>query len=261
MNNLRGIYTIWYRDLLRFWRDKMRMVTSLTFPLLFLVVFGSGLGGSMGMLAPGVDFSKFMFPGIIGMTVLMTSFMSGVSVVWDREFGFLREVLVAPVSRVAVAAGKTLGGATIALIQGIIILLFAPIFGIAFPPQILPLLIPVMFLVACALAAMGIFLASRIKSMEAHQAVMQLLVFPMVFLSGVFFPVNNLPTWMSVLVKINPATYGIDPIRHLVLGAGSSSLGISLFGHTMSIGEDLIIVAAFGAVMVFLAMWSFGTQE
>lgn len=261
MNNLQGIYTIWYRDLLRFWRDKMRMVTSLTFPLLFLVVFGSGLGGSMGMLAPGVDFSKFMFPGIIGMTVLMTSFMSGVSVVWDREFGFLREVLVAPVSRVAVAAGKTLGGATIALIQGIIILLFAPLFGIAFPPQVLPILIPVMFLVACALAAMGIFLASRIKSMEAHQAVMQLLVFPMVFLSGVFFPVNNLPTWMSVLVKINPATYGIDPIRHLVLGAGSSSLGISLFGHTMSVGEDLIIVAAFGAVMVFLAMWSFGTQE
>jgi len=261
MNNLQGIYTIWYRDLLRFWRDKMRMVTSLTFPLLFLVVFGSGLGGSMGMLAPGVDFSKFMFPGIIGMTVLMTSFMSGVSVVWDREFGFLREVLVAPVSRVAVAAGKTLGGATIALIQGIIILLFAPLFGIAFPPQVLPILIPVMFLVACALAAMGIFLASRIKSMEAHQAVMQLLVFPMVFLSGVFFPVNNLPTWMSVLVKINPATYGIDPIRHLVLGAGSSSLGISLFGHTMSVGEDLIVVAAFGAVMVFLAMWSFGTQE
>ena len=262
MNNLRGIYTIWYRDLLRFWRDKMRMVTSLAFPLLFLIVFGSGLSGSMGMLAPGIDFSKFMFPGIIGMTVLMTSFMSGVSVVWDREFGFLREVLVAPISRVAVAAGKTLGGATIALIQGIIILLFAPLFGVAFPVEILPKLIPVMFLVACALSAMGIFLASWIKSMEAHQAVMQLLIFPMVFLSGIFFPVNNLPLWMSVLVKINPATYGVDPIRQLVLGAEpSASLGISIFGHTMSVGEDLMIVAAFGAVMVILAMWSFSTQE
>ena len=262
MNNLRGIYTIWYRDLLRFWRDKTRMITSLAFPLLFLTVFGVGLSGSMGLLAPGIDFSKFMFPGIIGMTVLMTSFMSGVSVVWDREFGFLREVLVAPISRVAVAAGKTLGGATIALIQGIIILLFAPLFGIAFPLEILPKLIPVMFLVACALSAMGIFLASWIKSMEAHQAVMQLLIFPMVFLSGIFFPVNNLPQWMSILVKINPATYGIDPIRQLVLGAEpAASLGITVFGHTMSIGEDLIIVAAFGAVMVFLAMWSFGTQE
>jgi ABC-2 type transport system permease protein len=238
------------------------MVTSLAFPLLFLVVFGSGLSGRMGMLAPGVDFSKFMFPGIIGMTVLMTSFMSGVSVVWDREFGFLREVLVAPISRVAVAAGKTLGGATIALIQGVIVLLFAPLFGIAFPAEILPQLIPVMFLVACALSAMGIFLASRIKSMEAHQAVMQLLIFPMVFLSGIFFPVNNLPLWMSVLVKLNPATYGIDPIRHLVLGAEpSASLGITIFGHTMSVGEDLMIVAAFGVVMVILAMWSFSTQE
>ncbi len=262
MNNLRGIYTIWYRDLLRFRRDKMRLVMSLAFPLLFLVVFGSGLGGSMGMLAPGVDFSKFIFPGIIGMTVLLTSFMSGVSVVWDREFGFLKEVLVAPVSRVAVAAGKTLGGATIALIQGTLILIFAPIFGITFPWKVLPQLLPVMFLVACALSAMGILLASRIKSMEAHQAVMQLLVFPMVFLSGVFFPVNNLPAWMNVLVKINPATYGIDPIRRLVLGAESaSSLGVTVFGHTMSIAEDLMIVAAFGVVMVVLAMWSFGSQE
>ena len=142
MNNLRGIYTIWYRDLLRFWRDKMRMVTALAFPLLFLIVFGSGLSASMGMLAPGVDFSKFIFPGIIGMTVLITSFMSGVSVVWDREFGFLKEVLVAPISRVAVAAGKTLGGATIALIQGIIILLFAPLFGLTISPGILPQLLP-----------------------------------------------------------------------------------------------------------------------
>ena len=240
----------------------MRMMTSLAFPLLFLIVFGSGLSGTMGMLAPGVDFSKFMFPGIIGMTVLMTSFISGVSVVWDREFGFLKEVLVAPISRVAVAAGKTLGGATIALIQGILILLFAPIFGLTLSPGILPQLLPVMFLVACALSAMGIFLASRIKSMEAHQAVMQLLMFPMVFLSGVFFPVNNLPPWMNILVKINPATYGVDPIRQLVLGAQpTTSLGITVLGHTMSISDDLMVVAAFGLVMVVLAMWSFSTQE
>lgn len=262
MNSLRGIYTIWYRDLLRFWRDKMRMVTALAFPLLFLIVFGSGLSGAMGMLAPGVDFSKFMFPGIIGMTVLMTSFISGVSVVWDREFGFLKEVLVAPISRVAVAAGKTLGGATIALIQGILILLLAPIFGLTLSPGILPRLLPVMFLVACALSAMGIFLASRIKSMEAHQAVMQLLMFPMIFLSGVFFPVNNLPPWMNILVKINPATYGVDSIRQLMLGAQpDASLGITILGHTMSVGDDLMVVAAFGLVMVILAMWSFSTQE
>lgn len=262
MNNLRGIYTIWYRDLLRFRRDKVRMVGSITFPLLFLVVFGSGLSGTMGMLAPGVDFSKFIFPGIVGMTVLMTSFTAGVSVVWDREFGFLKEVLVAPISRVAVAAGKTLGGATIALIQGIVMLLFAPIFGVSLPPGIVLKLLPVMFLVASALSAMGILLASRIKSMEAHQVVMQFLMFPMIFLSGVFFPVGNLPSWMSVLVKINPATYGVDSIRQLVLGPQlTTSFSLNVLGHTMSIVDDLIVVAAFGVVMAVLAMWSFNIQE
>ena len=118
MSFLRGIYTIWYRDILRFWHDKMRMVGAISLPLLFLFIFGSGLSKSIGLLGPGVDFTQFMFPGIIGMTVLMNSFMGGTSVVWDREFGFLKEVLVAPINRASVAAGKTLGSATIALIQG-----------------------------------------------------------------------------------------------------------------------------------------------
>lgn len=262
MNNLRGIYTIWYRDLLRFRRDKVRMVGSITFPLLFMVVFGSGLSGTMGMLAPGVDFSKFIFPGIVGMTVLMTSFTAGVSVVWDREFGFLKEVLVAPISRVAVAVGKTLGGATIALIQGIVMLLFAPIFGVTLPLGVVLKLLPVMFLVAFALSAMGILLASRIKSMEAHQVIMQFLMFPMIFLSGVFFPVGNLPSWMGVLVKVNPATYGVDSIRQLVLGPQlTPSFSLTVLGHTMSIVDDLMVVAAFGVVMAVLAMWSFNVQE
>ncbi|MEE9583318.1 MAG: ABC transporter permease, partial [Dehalococcoidales bacterium] len=122
MNHLRAVYTIWYRDILRFWHDKMRMVSSIVFPLLFLFIFGSGLSRSIGSISPGVDFIQFMFPGIIGMTVLMSSFMSGISVVWDREFGFLKEVLVAPISRASVAIGKTLGSATIALLQGVLIL-------------------------------------------------------------------------------------------------------------------------------------------
>ncbi|MBA7475168.1 hypothetical protein ES707_10534 [subsurface metagenome] len=192
----------------------------------------------------------------------MTSFTAGVSVVWDREFGFLREVLVAPISRVAVATGKTLGGATIALIQGIVVLLFAPVFGVSIAPLVVLKLLPVMFLVACALSAMGILLASRIKSMEAHQVVMQFLMFPMIFLSGVFFPVNNLPGWMSVLVKINPVTYAVDPFRQLVLGEQASELfRLTVLGHTMSIADDLLVVAAFGVVMTVLAMWSFNVQE
>ena len=262
MNNLRGVYTIWYRDILRFWHDKMRMIGSLVLPLLFLVVFGSGLNTRMGFLAPGVDFTQFMFPGIIGMTVLMSSFMAGVSVVWDREFGFLKEVLVAPISRASVAAGKTLGAATVALLQGIIILLFAPLVGISLSIWTVLALLPLMFLLAASMGSLGVLLATRIKSMEAFTAVMQLLMFPMVFLSGAFFPLEGLPAWMNILVKLNPATYGIAPIRQVVLGAPSnSSFGINLLGHNMSLWDNVAVLAVFGTVMILLAMRSFSSEE
>jgi len=262
MNNLRGVYTIWYRDILRFWHDKMRMISSVTFPLLFLFVFGSGLSTRMGFLSPGVDFTQFMFPGIIGMTVLMSSFMAGVSVVWDREFGFLKEVLVAPISRASVAMGKALGAATVALLQGIIILLFAPLIGISLSAWTVLALLPLMFLLAVSIGSLGILLATRIRSMEAFQAVMQMLMFPMVFLSGAFFPVEGLPAWMNILVKLNPATYGIAPIRQVILGAEPGSpFSISLLGHTMSLWNNITVLAVFGAAMLLLAMWSFGSQE
>ena len=262
MNNLRGVYTIWYRDILRFWHDKMRMISSITFPLLFLFVFGSGFSARMGFLSPGINFAQFMFPGIIGMTVLMSSFMAGVSVVWDREFGFLKEVLVAPISRASVAVGKTLGAATVALLQGMLILLFAPLIGVSFSAWTVLALLPLMFLLAASMGSLGILLATRIRSMEAFQAVMQMLMFPMVFLSGAFFPVEGLPVWMNILVKINPATYGIAPIRQVVLGASSGSpFDISLLGHTMSLWDNITVVAVFGVVMILLAMWSFGSQE
>ncbi len=262
MNNLRGIYTIWYRDILRFWHEKMRLISAITFPLLFLFVFGSGLSARMGSLGAGVDFTQFIFPGIIGMSVLMSSFMAGVSVVWDREFGFLKEVLVAPISRVSVAVGKTLGATTIALLQGSIILLFAPLIGVSLSIWTVLALLPLMFLLAASMSSLGILLATRIRSMEAFQAVMQMLMFPMVFLSGVFFPVQGLPAWMNVLVKLNPATYGIAPIRQVILGAPSDSpFGISVLGHTMSLWENVAVLAVFGVAMIFLAMWSFGNQE
>jgi len=262
MNNLRGVYTIWYRDILRFWHDKMRMIGSITLPLLFLFVFGSGLSARMGFLSPGIDFTQFMFPGIIGMTLIMSSFMAGVSVVWDREFGFLKEVLVAPISRASVAVGKTLGAATIALLQGAIILLLGPLIGISFSAWTVLALLPLMFLLAASMGSLGILLATRIRSMEAFQAVMQMLMFPVVFLSGVFFPLKGLPVWMDVLVKINPATYGIAPIRQVVLGVSSdSAFAIDLLGHTMSLWDNVTVLAAFGAIMILLAMWSFSNQE
>jgi len=240
----------------------MRMIGSITFPLLFLFVFGSGLSARMGVLGPGIDFTQFIFPGIIGMTVLMSSFMAGVSVVWDREFGFLKEVLVAPISRASVAIGKTLGAATVALLQGTLILLFAPLIGVSLSVLTVLALLPLMFLLAVSLGSLGILLATRIRSMEAFQAVMQMLMFPMVFLSGAFFPLQGLPTWMNILVKVNPATYGIAPIRQVILGAAPGfSYSISLLGHTLSLWDNITILAVFGAAMILLAIWSFGNQE
>ena len=196
------------------------------------------------------------------MTVLMTSFMAGVSVVWDREFGFLKEVLVAPISRASVAVGKTLGATTVALFQGMLIMLFAPLIGISLSFGTVLILLPLMLLLAIAMGSLGILLATRIRSMEAFQAVMQMLMFPMMFLSGVFFPVQGLPTWMNVLVKINPATYGIAPIRQVVLGSTTNStFGVTLFGHTMSIWDNIVVLSIFGAAMILMAVWSFGNQE
>jgi len=262
MHNLRGIYTIWYRDILRFWHDKIRLLGAITFPLLFLFVFGSGLSARMGSLGAGIDFVQFMFPGIIGMTVLMSSFTAGVSVVWDREFGFLKEVLVAPISRSSVAVGKTLGAATVALLQGLIIMLLAPLIGVSFSVWTILAVLPLMLLLAATTGSLGVLLATRIRSMEAFQAVMQMLLFPMVFLSGVFFPLEGLPAWMNVLVKLNPATYGIAPIRQVILGLSTDSpFSIELFGHTMSLWDNVMVLAGFGFVMLLLAIWSFGNQE
>ena len=262
MHHLRGVYTIWYRDLLRFWHDKLRMTGSIIFPLIFLFVFGSGLSTRMGALGPGIDFVQFMFPGIIGMTVLMSSFMAGMSVVWDREFGFLKEVLVAPINRASVAMGKALGSATVALIQGVIIFLFAPLIGVSLSGLTILTLLPLMFLLAVSMGSLGVLLATRIKSMQAFQVIMQMLMFPLMFLSGVFFPVEGLPSWMNVLVKINPATYGIDSIRQVMLETSSDyPFGINLFGHTMSLWDNVAVLAVFGVAMILLAMWSFSSQE
>src|SRR4030042_2439954 len=148
MNSLLGVYTMWYRDVLRFWYDKARMLSALVFPVLFLFMFGSGLQGSIGMMSGGVNFTQFMYPGIIAMSVLMGSFMSGVSIVWDREFGFLKEVLVAPISRMSVALGRTLGSATVATIQGIMILVLAPFIGVSLTAGNVLGLIPLTLLVA-----------------------------------------------------------------------------------------------------------------
>ncbi len=257
----RAIWVIAYRELLRFIQDRSRMLSSFAMPLLFLVIFGAGFNRIIGSMTPGVDFIQFMYPGIIAMTVLMTSLTSGISVIWDREFGFLKEVLVAPLSRTGVVLGKVVGGSGVAIAQGLVMLALAPLLGVSLTPLMVLKLIPLLMVLSITLSALGILLASRMRSQQGFQLVMQLLIVPLIFLSGVFFPINNVPQWLEVISKINPVTYGVDAIRQLFLGGEAASFGVTIFGHTMGILEEALLVLAVGLVFLGLAIWFFNKQE
>jgi len=260
---LRAIYIIWYRDVLRYWRDRTRLVASLAQPLLFLIVFGTGLssalsgaGGGLGGAAgaaAGLTYTQFIFPGIIGMSVLFSAIFASMSIVWDREFGFLKEVLVAPIDRSAVAIGKSLGGATQAMVQGLILLILAPVIGVKLTLGSVLALIPLAFVLAFALSSMGVAIASRMM--------------PMFFLSGALFPLSGLPTWMTVLTRLDPAAYGMDPLRRVVLGgAGLPSvaldrLGLTLFDTVLPIVAEAAILLGFGIVMLAIAVRNFRVRD
>jgi len=259
MADLRAIYAIWYREVLRLRRDRLRLVGQFVSPLLFLVVFGVGLARAMGTLAAGLNFTQFLFPGLLAMTVLMSSFMSGVSVVWEREMGFLKEVLVAPVSRASIVLGKTLGGATLAMVQGGLMLLLAPALGIGLSARMVLVLLPMMLLLALALGGLGVLLASRMRSMEGFFVIMNMFITPLIFLSGVFFPIGGLPGWLNLVVKANPVTYGVDSLRQLMLGGMAPSL--TLFDYRLAIWQDAALMALFGTATIALAIWSFSVVE
>lgn len=266
---LRTMYIVWYREILRIWRDKLRLLGSFIFPMLFFVMLGGGLTGSISMLAPGISYTQYIFPGVISMTVLMTSLMSGLGLVWDREFGFLKEVLVAPVSRSGIVLGKISGGATVGVGQGLILLVLTPLIGIKLSFLMITLLIFMLLLSAFALGGLGVLVASRMRSIEAFGGVMQMVIWPMIFLSGIFIPVSNLPAWMNILVKINPVSYIVDSIRQVVLSAdrsaaippGAETLHLSLFGHSFSLLEEAAITAFFGIIIYYLALLSFNKAE
>jgi ABC-2 type transport system permease protein len=215
--SLRGVWVIAYRELLRFIQERSRMISSFAMPLLFLVIFGAGFNRIIGAVIPGVNFIQFMYPGLIAMTVLMNSVMSGLSVVWDREFGFLKEILVAPLGRSGIVLGKAVGSAAVALMQGIVMLVLAPIVGVSLSPILVAELIPMLIVISLSLSGLGVLVASRMRSQQGFQVVVQLIIFPLIFLSGVFFPVNDVPVWLAVLSKANPLTYGVDAIRQLFL--------------------------------------------
>jgi len=255
----RSIWVIAYRELLRFVQDRPRMVSSFSMPIIFLIIFGAGFGRLIGQMMPGVDYIQFMYPGILAMTVLMTSVMSGISIVWDREFGFLKEVLVSPLSRSGVLAGKAVGAATIAIIQGAIMLVLAPIVNVPINLGTVLALLPLLLILSLALSGLGLLIGARMRSQQGFQIVMQLVIFPMMFLSGIFFPVSGVATWLEVLSKLNPVTYGIDAIRQVFLG--TEVAGVTVFGHTMGIVDSAIVVAMAGVVFLTTATWVFNKQE
>ena len=275
---MESIIYICYRDVIKFFRDKPRLISSFGMPFMFLILFGTGMGGAIKSLmntgqAPAAianfDFVKFMFPGIIGMTVFSTSMFSALSIVQDREFGFMKEIMVSPVPRAQIALGKTLGGAIVALMQGLMMFVFLPFTGLRLTFSIIAQLIPAIFLVAFSISSIGILIASRLKSAQGFQMIVQLLVFPMLFLSGAYFPLNGMPTWMNYIVKINPLTYAVDMFKKIILEYDkmpeilqeSMGLNLTIGSHLLSVIDEALLISAFGAVMIVLAMWSFSTTE
>ena len=259
----RGLWVVAYRDILGFISDRFRIVASLTFPLLFLLIFGGGFSNVIGQMAGGVDIVQFMYPGIIAQAVLTTSLFAGVSIVSDREVGFLREILVAPLSRTGIVLGKAGGSAIVALLQVSVLLVIAPLVDVPLDVETVLLLIPTVVVLSLVLSGLGIVIGSFARSQQGFQLLMQMLVFPMIFLAGVFFPVDSVPLWMEVASKVNPVTYGVDAIRQVFLGSGpaGAGLGVTVLGHTMSFVEEVAIVGALGVGLMAGAVWAFGRQE
>jgi ABC-2 type transport system permease protein len=269
-SDMRAASIVWRRELIRFRRDRLRAVTSLIQPLLFLLVLGTGLSSlASHSMPPGVNFKTFIYPGVLAMSVMFTAIFSAASIVWDREFGFLREMLVAPVSRSAIVVGKILGGATIATFQGIIMLALAGLADVPYNPVLLLTLAAELFLLAFTLTAFGVMMAARITQFQAFMALTQMLVLPLFFLSGALYPLHGLPAWLSVLTRLDPLTYVVGPMRHAVfthLGLPPEAMqtlspGITWAGWVVPIGLSLGIVAIMGLVMMGVAIVTFSRPE
>ena len=268
--DLRAVSIVWRRELIRFRSDRLRAITSLVQPVLFLFVLGTGLSRLAGRGLPvGVDFRTFIYPGVLAMSVLFTAIFSAASIVWDREFGFLREMLVAPVRRWAIVIGKCLGGATVATFQGLIFLALAGVAHVPYDPLLLLTLVGELLLLSFTLTAFGVMMAARIKQIQAFMALTQLFVLPLFFLSGALYPLNGLPAWLTVLTRIDPLTYIVAPMRHAVfahlpinpLALNALSPGVTWGGWLVPVGLSLAMVAAMGLAMLGIAIAEFRKTE
>jgi ABC-2 type transport system permease protein len=269
-HDLRAVSIVWRRELIRFRSDRLRAVTALVQPILFLFVLGTGLSrlASRG-LPSGVHFETFIYPGVLAMSVLFTAIFSAASIVWDREFGFLAEMMVAPVRRWTIVVGKCLGGATVATFQGVIFLALAGVAHVPYSPTLLLSLLGELLLLSFTLTAFGVMMAARIKQIQAFMALTQMVVMPLFFLSGALYPLGGLPTWLTVLTRVDPLTYIVAPMRHAVfshltlnpLASAALSPGITWDGWLVPIGLSLAMVAAMGGAMLAIAIAEFRKTE
>jgi ABC-2 type transport system permease protein len=263
--DLRGIKVVWQRELIRFWRDRLRIVTSLLQPLIFLFVLGGGLAQVASAGTEGVDLRTFMFPGALAMAVFFTAMFSAASVVWDREYGFLREMLVAPVRRGSIVLGKCIGGATVASFQGLLVMALAPLVHVPYSAAMVLEVLALQLLLAFMMTAFGVMFAVRVTQMQAFMALMQMIVTPLLFISGALFPLSGLPRWLEVLNRLDPLTYAVNPLREAVFHqleltpAARAALlpGITWFGWQVPIAVQVLVVVAFAGVMLSVAMWEF----
>jgi ABC-2 type transport system permease protein len=242
-----GIYWLWLREVIRFWRSRARLASSVAQPIFFLLFVGGGLSF---VNVGGGSYQTFMFPGIIAMSLLMASIASGMSVIWDREFGFLKEVLVAPVSRISIFVGKALGGMTSAIIPSAVILLLSPLFGVPLTPQVFLESLAVMFLISMGFVSTGLVIASFMDSFEGFGAIMNFITLPIFFLSGALFPLEDAPGWLAVVSHADPLTYGVDALRAVMLGRSLYPLHVGL-----------AVIVTFTVLMFSVGTWAFSRQD
>jgi ABC-2 type transport system permease protein len=267
--DLRAVKIVWQRELIRFGQDRLRIVTSLVQPFLFLFVLGTGLSTLARAGTHGVNLRTFVYPGVLCMAVLFTAMFSAASLVWDREFGFLREMMVAPVRRGALVLGKCLGGATVAAFQGVIVIAIAPLVGVPFALGLVVTVFALQVLLAFTVTAFGVMAAARVSQMQSFMALMQMVIMPMYFLAGALFPVAGLPLWLTILNRVDPLTYAVDPMRRAVFAhldispAARHALdpGVTWWGWRVPVGVEALVVALIGLSMLAVAIFEFSRSE
>ena len=268
-HELRATMVVWNREMIRFRRDPARVLSSVIQPLLFLFVLGGGLGALVSAGTGGIDFKTFLFPGVLAMSVLFTAAFAGISMVWDREFGFLREMLVAPVSTTAILTGKCLGGASVATIQSLVVIVLAGFVGVPYDPLMILEIIVLLFIMSFMITALGLVLASRVKQVQSAMPLVQMIITPLMFLSGALFPLSRLPAWLSVVVHLNPMTYAVEPVRSVVFDrldippAARAILdpGVWWGSYQVPVWLQVLLVVAASLILLFAAVKLFTRTE